>query len=120
MIDVEKHNINAGNLKGCSDITIWDNLADGFIDTSIDAGYLMGCDDDAAGGLISAIDAADSIYFSNVFISEDTADELITTETNADNSMDCADDSVGGLIRWISISDDTADKLIAADAGDLL
>ena len=72
-------------------------MADGFIDTAIDASYLMHCDDDAAGGLISAIDAVETRDFSDISISDDPDDELITNEANADNSMDCADDSVGGL-----------------------
>ena len=38
VIDGEKHNINAGNLKDCADITIPDDVADGLITTATDAG----------------------------------------------------------------------------------
>ena len=59
VIDGDKHNINAGNSTDCADITISDDVADGLIATGIDIINYAGCTDNAAGGLIAAIDDGD-------------------------------------------------------------
>ena len=60
MIGVDKHNINADNSTECADITILENGEYGFIATNINARDLTDCSDNAAGGMISDIDAVDS------------------------------------------------------------
>ena len=57
MIDAEKHNINAGNSTYCVDITISDNVADGFFSTAIHAGDFTYCADDVSDGMIAKFDA---------------------------------------------------------------
>ena len=59
VIDGEKHSLNAGNLTDCADIIISDDVTDISISTAIDVDNLTDCDDDAAGVLISAVDAGD-------------------------------------------------------------
>ena len=60
VIGVDKHNINADNSTECADITILENGEYGFIATNINARDLTDCSDNAAGGMISDIDAVDS------------------------------------------------------------
>ena len=85
MIDGEKHNINAGNLKDCADITIPDDVVDGLITTATDAGNSADCVDDATGGLIASIDAGDSTDCADLSVSDNAADGLITTDIDAGN-----------------------------------
>ena len=89
VIDGEKHNINAGNLKDCSNITISDDAADGFIATAIDAENLADCAGNAAGVLIDSINYGELAGLSDIFISFNAADKFIAAY--AVNSRDCVD-----------------------------
>ena len=129
VIDGEKHNLNACNLTDCADIMISDDAADGLIDTAIDVDNLTDCADDAAGGLIAAINDGDLTDCADLLISDDAAGGLIATAIDAVKVKSCADDSAGGLVSAIDagyltdcadilISDDAADELITEDFGD--
>ena len=128
MIDVEKHNINTGNLTDCADIMISDNVTGGLIATAIDADDSMDCADNAAGGLTTSIDYGGLTDCADIMISNDAADGFIATDIYADDSTDSADDVVGGFTADIDavdftdcadifISDNVADELIATGAG---
>ena len=106
VVDVDKHNINAGNSTDCVDITISDDAADGLIATSIDAGDSTDCADDHAGGLIAGINAVNLTDCASLLISDDAADELFAADDG--DSMDCSDtnvldDSVDGLMMLMDL-----------------
>ena len=84
----------------CADIMISDDAADGLIATAIYARMLMDCSAYASIGLITAIDAGDSMDCADITILDDATDGLIT---DAIYSMDCADTNV---------SDDVVDGLM--------
>ena len=79
--------------------------------------------EDAASGLIDAINYVNLMDFSDITISDDASDGLIATDINAGNSTDCYEGAAGGLIADINtgvlincadifISDDAEDGLI--------
>ena len=79
-IDVEKHNINTGNLTDSSGIMISGDAAYGLITTAIDDGYLVDCaDDDAYVWIATATDAGDLTDCADITISDNAADILIAT-----------------------------------------
>ena len=108
----EKHNLNAGNLTDCDDITISDYTSDWFIATAVDAVNFEDCDDNVTGVLITAVNAGDSTDCANILVWVDEGYELITTDVYTVNSMDCADNAAVGLIAAI-------DALYLADCTDL-
>ena len=55
------------------------------IDTAINAGDSTYFADDAAGGLVAAINAGNSMDCADILISDDAADELIATAIDAGN-----------------------------------
>ena len=70
------------------------------ISNSIDAGNLTNCSEDAAGGLIAAIDSGASMNCADLSVSDDAEDGLIAA---AIDSTYCAvtnvsDDAVNGLM----------------------
>ena len=75
---------------------------DEFIATAVDAGDSAGFSEDAAGGLITGINARYLVDCSDILISNDATDGLIATSINAVNLTGCAEDTVGGLIDAIN------------------
>ena len=104
--------------------SISNDAGDGLIATDIDDRSSTDCAEYAAGGLICAINANNSMDCANIKVSDDAADILIAIAIDAGNSTDFAEGSVGGLIANIdaggsmnstdkSSSDDEADGFIA-------
>ena len=123
VIDVEEHNLNAGNLTYCADKLISDDAVDELIATVIIADKSVDFVEDAAGGLIAAINADNSTDCGDILILNDAADVLIATCIDAGNLIDFSKDDAGGLIdainsinsmncATITVSDDAEDGLI--------
>ena len=102
LIDDEEQNLNAEKSTDCADKLISDYAADEFITTAINAGDSTYFAEDAAGGLIAAIDAGNSTDRADILISKDVADGLITTDIDYENLTNCADVYAGGFINAIN------------------
>ena len=89
------------------------------ISNSIDAGNLTNCSEDAAGGLIAAIDSGASMNCADLYISDDTADGLIANHIDMDGFIATTIDA-DGLISTPIESTDCADTNVLDDAVDIL
>ena len=71
-----------------------------------------GCVENAAGGLIGATNARNSMDCADIKVLDDVADWLIAIPIDASNLTDCAEDSAGELIAYIDtvISMNCTDK----------
>ena len=72
------------------------------------------CAEDAAGGLIDAVNAGNSMDLADIIGSDDAADGLIAIDMDASNLADFVEDAAGGLIAAIDsgASMNCADKSI--------
>ena len=68
VIDDEEQNLNADKSTDCADKSISDDAADELITTAINAGNSTYFAEDAAGGLIAAIDAGNSTDCADISI----------------------------------------------------
>ena len=79
---------------------VLDDATYGIIDTAIDTGNPTDCSEDAASGLIDAIDTGDLMDFADASISDNAADVLIDTSIDSTDYADTnvSDDAVDGLM----------------------